>query len=118
MPVDLSGGMRRPSWRAPSSSAEVILMTADDGTDRTAIESTTDRQFRQTGIPDRGRMTSVCVPRGGSIAFLGKAPEWIGSMEEARRSNHGASNSDGVQRGGGAAHRKRGRTTDERRNET
>lgn len=99
MPVDLSGGMRKRVGlaRAIILGPEVILY--DEPT--TGLDPVTAHRINEliVNLQSKLKVTSIVVTHdiqsafhvGDRIAFLEEGVfEWIGTMEEARRSNHGS----------------------------
>lgn len=97
MPVDLSGGMRKRVGlaRAIVLRPEVILY--DEPT--TGLDPVTAHRINEmiVGLQTRLRVTSIVVTHdiqsafyvGDRIAFLEEGVfQWVGTMEEARRSTH------------------------------
>ena len=97
MPVDLSGGMRKRVGlaRAIILGPEVILY--DEPT--TGLDPVTAHRINEliVSLQSKLKVTSIVVTHdiqsafhvGDRIAFLEEGVfEWIGTMEEARRSNH------------------------------
>ncbi len=97
MPVDLSGGMRKRVGlaRAIILGPEVILY--DEPT--TGLDPVTAHRINEliVNLQSKLKVTSIVVTHdiqsafhvGDRIAFLEEGVfEWIGTMEEARRSNH------------------------------
>jgi len=97
MPVDLSGGMRKRVGLARSIVLDPKMILYDEPT--TGLDPITAQKINELIIDLQSKLnvTSVVVTHdiqsafsvGDRIAFLNKGVfEWVGSMDEARDSNH------------------------------
>src|ERR1044071_6410658 len=97
MPVDLSGGMRKRVGRARSIVLDPKMILYDEPT--TGLDPITAQKINEMIIDLQSKLnvTSVVVTHdiqsafsvGDRIAFLNRGVfEWIGTMEEARNSDH------------------------------
>ena len=97
MPVDLSGGMRKRVGLARSIVLEPKMILYDEPT--TGLDPITSQKINEMIIDLQSKLnvTSVVVTHdiqsafsvGDRIAFLNKGVfEWVGTMEEARTSEH------------------------------
>src|SRR3954454_1865705 len=97
MPVDLSGGMRKRVGLARSIVLEPKMILYDEPT--TGLDPITSQKINELIIDLQSKLnvTSVVVTHdiqsafsvGDRIAFLNKGVfEWVGTMEEARSSEH------------------------------
>src|SRR6476469_10214226 len=97
MPVDLSGGMRKRVGLARSIVLEPKMILYDEPT--TGLDPITSQKINEMIIDLQSKLnvTSVVVTHdiqsafsvGDRIAFLNKGVfEWVGTMEEARSSEH------------------------------
>jgi len=97
MPVDLSGGMRKRVGLARSIVLDPQVILYDEPT--TGLDPITSQKINEliTDLQSKLNVTSVVVTHdiqsafsvGDRIAFLNKGVfEWVGTMDEARNSDH------------------------------